>query len=244
VRIPGGGANCSFCHTAGGQHLASAQGSARRGVRRPVSRDLDFEHRRHRKVACTDCHESGSTHGVVRVARVQDCRSCHHTEQRIARTCDGCHTQQQVRFTRQVRRTLDIDVGNLVRPRRTLPFDHGRHLQVDCFACHPDGRAARRPAEADCSSCHEQHHRVEAQCSTCHLKPADGAHTRDAHLGCGGVGCHERATVAIQGVPRERNLCVTCHTDRVTHEVGSNCGDCHQLPKARQPRTRVVRMEW
>jgi hypothetical protein len=233
VRIPGGGANCNFCHEAGGQHPVSAR-DGRRGVRRPVSRAVTFEHVRHRSVECTDCHTTGVRHTELRVDRIQDCRSCHHTEQRVAKTCDGCHTNQQVRFTRQVTRTLKIDLGSLVRPRRTLPFDHGQHLSLDCFACHPDGSAARRPAEANCSSCHEQHHRPTANCLTCHETPRDATHTREAHLGCGGVGCHENAALAIRDAPRTRSICVTCHTDRVTHEVGSNCSDCHQLPKPRQ----------
>jgi hypothetical protein len=237
VRIPGGGANCNFCHTAGGAQPAA--NGAPRGVRRPVTAAVTFEHQRHARLTCTDCHPSGATHGVVGPTRIQDCRSCHHRD-RQALACTDCHSGSEVTFARRIVRTFNIRLGSLNRPTRELTFDHGAHTRVECSACHV-GAGASRKAQADCSSCHAQHHAGNVSCTSCHVTPASGVHDREVHLGCGGAGCHDQALPAIQAAPRVRNLCVTCHTTRVTHRVGLNCADCHRLPAARTQPARLSR---
>jgi hypothetical protein len=91
-----------------------------------------------------------------------------------------------------------------------------------------------KPKMAACSTCHEQHHQPTANCTTCHVTPAEGAHTRQAHLGCTGAGCHSGATPAIMEAPRTRQLCLACHTDRAVNHKPGNCADCHTLPKPRR----------
>jgi hypothetical protein len=236
VRIPGGGANCAFCHQGAGARPAATRAVP---ARRPVTAAVDFEHRRHARVSCTDCHPAGRTHGVVGVRQVQDCRSCHH-KARLAADCRGCHSARDLAFERQVDRTFRIRLGSLDGPRRTLSFDHGAHTGQECGACHVGAGVALRP-RADCSSCHDRHHTATANCTSCHVTPSPGVHDRQAHLGCGGAGCHEQAALVIQAAPRERGLCVTCHADRSVHKTGRNCADCHRLPPARPVLSLEVR---
>jgi hypothetical protein len=260
VRIVGGAANCAFCHTSGGARAGAelpkrtepagrvADPHARRPMdpgarpaaavpaptpaREPISLKAPFTHREHNRIACADCHPAGKTHGVIGPTRIQDCRACHHTETRVSE-CQSCHTRAETSFVRSVTRTMQIRIGRLDRPLRQLPFDHARHVAADCKTCHLDQGQARRTARANCSSCHEQHHQADRNCMACHRTPAAAVHSRDAHLGCGGVGCHENALPAIQQAPRTRTLCLACHTNQVEHEPAMNCADCHRLPAPR-----------
>jgi Ni/Fe-hydrogenase subunit HybB-like protein/Fe-S-cluster-containing dehydrogenase component len=234
VRITGGGTNCSFCHTRPG--VAPKADAARPAATRPVTMDLSFRHTTHDRLDCLSCHRSDIRHNVTDVRRLQDCRGCHHTP-RAAVTCTNCHQAgelQQVRRT--VRRTFNIRLGSLDRPTRMLSFEHGAHLTADCRTCHAPG-AANTPNLASCSTCHEEHHRPTANCLTCHESPAAGTHERTAHLGCGGVGCHDAAPAAIQEAPRTRLLCITCHTTQAADHRPGNCADCHRLPTPKARRT-------
>jgi hypothetical protein len=161
------------------------------------------------------------------------CRSCHHTE-RAGGSCLSCHDRKEVAAVQaQVTRALDISVGKLARPERVLPFDHARHLTQDCKTCHRGNGLELSAASANCSGCHTDHTRPDANCTSCHQQPPAGAHTREAHLGCGGAGCHQQAKASVLELPRTRSLCLTCHRDRADHEPGSKCADCHLLPHPR-----------
>jgi hypothetical protein len=195
-----------------------------------LTRDtLGFWHAQHRGVECTACHSVRDRHGALTVTSFRDCRSCHHTEP-VATPCSQCHDSSEVRrLSLAVSRVMDIRVGRLDRPRRTLPFDHDRHLQYDCQQCHTQG-LARSAAGLRCATCHEEHHRPTASCMSCHPAPAGDAHDLNAHLGCAGSGCHDAAPAAVQEVPRTRDFCLACHQDLVDHRPGRNCVACHALP--------------
>jgi hypothetical protein len=190
---------------------------------------LAFWHSQHRDVECTACHSVRDRHGAVTVTSLRDCRSCHHTEP-VATPCTACHDGSAVRrLTVQVSRVMDIRVGRLDRPRRTLPFDHGDHLTYGCGDCHTRGLALSA-AGLNCASCHLEHHQPTVSCMSCHPSPAAGAHGLDAHLGCAGSGCHEAAPAPVRAVPRTRDFCMACHQDLVDHRPGRNCVTCHALP--------------
>jgi hypothetical protein len=113
---------------------------------------------------------------------------------------------------------------------RPLPFDHGPHAREACVACHASG-PAQSAARVSCNNCHEKHHVPEANCRACHQQPPASAHTTRSHLGCNGAGCH--ATIPFRGVPRTRQLCLSCHQQLADHMTSRNCVDCHALPQAR-----------
>jgi hypothetical protein len=233
VRIPGGGANCSTCHQTGGI-MPARELTLQREVGRPVTVNVVFRHARHERLDCGSCHSTAQRHGATTVRRLQECRSCHHREP-VASNCVTCHTKDELRGVRStVERTFNMQIGSLNRPTRTLPFEHASHLTADCRTCHTGG-LAMTATQAGCSTCHEQHHQPTANCVTCHETPRADAHTRQAHFGCAGAGCHQATPAAIVEAPRTRQLCLSCHTDRAVGHRPGNCSTCHVLPKAKRP---------
>jgi hypothetical protein len=191
---------------------------------------LAFAHGDHDAVACGTCHGESARHGSVTVDGREDCRACHHTAP-VASDCTRCHVVGEVRATSfAVTKALDISIGSLDRPVRTIVFDHANHWRTECSVCHTGGPDLETAQGADCSGCHREHHEPTATCRSCHEAPAPGAHDRDAHFGCGGTGCHDPAPAGIRSAPRTRELCLSCHRDLVEHKVESNCVDCHVLP--------------
>lgn len=226
-RVSGGAATCGTCHVTGGSTVTSEGDESSR--RLPAG--LHFVHGDHGTVACGTCHGENALHGSVRVQGREDCRSCHHTAPLVS-GCTGCHVVEEVRETSfEVTKRLEITIGSLDRPIRTVVFRHSDHWQhTGCAVCHTGGIDLETAKGADCSGCHLEHHEPTAHCVTCHEVPAPGAHDRSAHLGCGGAGCHDRAPAGIRSAPRTRELCLACHQDLVDHKAGRTCVDCHVLP--------------
>jgi len=228
ARIPGGGDNCAFCHL-----MSHAGPTPPAEVWKTETGELlgaSFEHARHRAVACSGCHATGVHHGAMKVTKKEDCRSCHHTA-RAGVGCVYCHERSEVAAVQtRIRHRFDIQLGTVDPPVRDLPFDHGKHVRFACATCHTEGLGLRAGG-ASCSGCHEAHHQATSDCMQCHTKHVLGAHTRDAHLGCEGAGCHANVPAAIRSVPRTRTFCLVCHQDQVQHEPGGNCALCHVLPE-------------
>lgn len=235
VEVPGGGANCVACHRPG-VRMAEPRSYERHPLPgRPSALDLTFRHAQHRQTECQACHSSERAHGRTFIAGLRDCRSCHHT-QPIAGDCTSCHTRSELpSLQNRVTRTMNIRIGSLDLPRRQLPFDHAAHDRIECTACHTRGLALSA-AQTDCSSCHAAHHQPSVSCIDCHQPPAPSAHTRAAHLGCAGAGCHDAAPASVRDVPRTRPFCLTCHEDRALHKPEGNCAECHVLPRPRVAR--------
>jgi hypothetical protein len=176
-------------------------------------------HGSHADLRCAQCH-AASERATQRNVTAADCLACHHGAQQTA-TCTTCH---QVPAPRIVERTIRLGVWNAGRVRR-LPFDHARHEQERCEACH-ENRPSLAPTAA-CGACHEDHHRPDASCVTCHRPPSQGAHTLNAHLGCSGGGCH--SDPSIDAIAQTRPVCLVCHQQQQNHEVGKECAECHQV---------------
>lgn len=205
--------------------------SVARAAAQPGAQDATFRHGQHRDLDCLSCHSMDGAHGAVTVRTLDDCRRCHHTTP-TADDCATCHTDAGVgdrTFPTAV--TFELSVGDTVG--RTLPFDHADHGS-DCATCHTTGLGLAAD-DVDCTTCHAEHHEPDSACSTCHAPSPRPEHTVDAHLGCGGSGCH--ADPPFRGVPRERSLCLVCHVEQVDHQTDrpETCADCHVLPDARAP---------
>ncbi len=194
----------------------------------PAPIDTAFHHAQHTSVPCTSCHATDTSHGRIEVTTRRDCRTCHH-QAPLAANCAACHDDGGPAGAYRETRTMTLSV----RPspvQREFTFQHAPHKDVACATCHTSGLALSADSVA-CNQCHQEHHRADASCMSCHRQPPTSAHpVAEAHLGCGGSGCHD--PVPFQGVPRTRSLCLVCHQDKVDHKPGGNCADCHQLPHA------------
>ena len=181
-----------------------------------------FSHRRHREVSCKSCHSMERTHGELTVRTERDCQSCHHPAQPV-RECTACHSSTEIGDTRRVTQPVRLSVWEEARSR-PLPFDHDQHRTTRCADCHV--QPLTRAVERTCASCHAQHHQATVTCTSCHVPPKE-AHTRAAHLGCAGAGCHETKSVATLSATRA--TCLTCHAEMTRHRPGRECAACHQV---------------
>ena len=235
--------NCTACHTAHEfaaptdcmqchQDIHTRTAVTTMQVGRPRAEAMDFRHAQHRSVDCAACHQTTDRHGAVSITSFAECRDCHHTPP-VAQPCTRCHERGALTGSFDVAQTMRLSVAP--RPQtRTLPFDHARHLGEACSACHAPG-PAQSPANVSCRSCHQEHHRPDTDCMACHQTPPDGAHTLRSHITCTGAGCHQPSP--FDGAPQTRQVCLSCHTDLVTHMPGRNCVDCHIVPQSRQAAT-------
>ncbi len=176
-------------------------------------------HSMHSAIACTSCHAPVPVTGPVPTAA--QCAACHHAQTQSF-ACTTCHDAKS-------RGALDLTVTWQLsvwpQPRqRTVHFDHAWHTSQDCTTCHVN-RPAMVPTRA-CGSCH-QHHDGKADCRICHRSPPPGVHTLAVHNGCAGSGCHQSPPVRVATL--SRNECLLCHADRVNHEPGRACAECHML---------------
>jgi hypothetical protein len=235
---PGTLANCTACHAAHEFRAPTECAQCHRDIYshaplavarpgRPTADAIRFQHSQHRNVECTACHDTSRTHGAVTLTAFAECRECHH-QAPVATQCTRCHEQSELR--RPYRTAQVVRIAGRAPQSRQLPFDHGPHARENCNACHTPG-PAQSAANVTCTSCHEQHHRPEANCRACHQTPSPQAHTMASHQTCTGAGCHSPSP--LRGVPRTRQVCLSCHTDLVNHMPGRNCIDCHTLPAAR-----------
>lgn len=189
-----------------------------------------FSHRIHRSLPCASCHNSTQEHGAVLLHSVRDCQACHHAANRPWGTdCARCHSADNIPAQIAVPVTFRMSV--LPAPvDRTLSFAHAQHASLACAACHTQPVTL---APRSCDDCHADHHRGTVACADCH-HPALDTHTRLAHLGCSGSGCHTDA--AVLALEPSRNVCLACHQQQVHHEPGKECASCHAVDwMPRQP---------
>lgn len=204
---------------------------------RRSTRSESFPHFAHEELGCRVCHEAPRGHAVhqglqcaechrasARATRQslspEECMACHHSPERDI-PCSSCHDAPGPRTTSQ---QVRLAVWATAR-QRSLPFDHGRHAEVTCNACHQQ-RPSMAPTRS-CASCHEDHHRVDARCQSCHVQPSAGVHDAGVHLTCSGAGCHDAPDV--QAMAQTRAVCLVCHQAQERHEVGRECVECHQM---------------
>lgn len=206
------------------------QSSPRQSSPLRADRSEPFKHSRHRGLACTACHSAtGAVHGALLVRTKLQCETCHHGADPkgdgSAVTCASCHTSADLARA-PAQQTVDVKMSVYRTPKsRTLPFKHAWHTSQECVACHstPVTLAVAR----DCASCHADHHVGTSACITCHAGAKQAHRRQDVHQGCAGSGCHEdRSTLRLTAT---RNVCLTCHNDRVNHKIGRECAQCHAV---------------
>ena len=218
-----------------GAALPSAQAA-------PVT-DTTFRHAKHQEMECRECHEMQPTHGAFLIQDVSDCRSCHHTKERVDYDCAECHAVADMReVVYRVQRTFTLTVGDDPSDRE-LSFKHADHEERECAECHEEGPSYSVP-ELDCQSCHEEHHAITtSRCTSCHQEPPEGAHPLAVHQTCSGSGCHQESP--IESSPRSRVGCLWCHEDMADHEKPEEeCTECHSLSDAGALSRRTMDLLW
>lgn len=179
----------------------------------PVS--APFDHKAHKAVTCQLCHEKEDGQGELKVLTALNCNGCHHATS-TSKRCSACHTSGELK-------PVTLAAGS-----RSLTFAHSQHTTVTCNGCHTNN--ARMSATPSCASCHDDHHTALRSCTACHSNVKTiKQHTRSAHVTCSGSGCHK--TTVTGTLRTQRNVCLTCHSDKTDHETGGECAACHLFAK-------------
>lgn len=180
---------------------------------------------------CNDCHEEvkldvdegSGYHG--RIVGIKD------------RNCRSCHSDHLGR---------DADIVLLVP--HNLPHEQtdfalkGRHIGLNCSACHEDGKK-HREAKTECIDCHrddDSHDgNLEEKCQDCHSSfgwkeklefdhdktdfKLTGEHPKVKCLSC-------HPADRYKDIPKE---CVSCHSSNDSHrgDLGKKCDSCHTTEK-------------
>jgi hypothetical protein len=139
------GRSCDRCHQPGelaGPHAVTVSVSMTVWPA-PRPRTLSFEHGRHARIACADCHDDSLARTVEKT-----CASCHVDHHAASRTCTGCHQSALTGHTRAVHLTGCAGSG-CHAAERTAATNPVRSV---CVACHVS-QADHKPGR-DCASCH------------------------------------------------------------------------------------------
>jgi Class III cytochrome C family len=175
---------------------------------------------------CADCHKA--------IKQDIDRREGFHGKSELVKKseCVNCHAEHKGRDFKQA----------LIIP---LTFDHsatdyaldGKHANVECSACHKEGKKYSE-APNRCSGCHtDDPHRgsLGSDCQTCHSAadwkkiaaydhsktkfPLNGAHTKATCTAC-------HTGEFYKGLA---SSCYECHAVQDVHEArfGRACNDCH-----------------
>ncbi len=193
-----------------------------------------FSHARHHALPCLTCHSTSTGHGGLTFQPPRGCQICHH-QAPATNTCRTCHGADDL--APSIPESLSVQVGIRTPRVREAAFQHSAHDSVTCTTCHT-ARVSMAPAAAvvTCTNCHEAHHTQQRDCSTCHagasVRPAH-ARPVEGHRACDA--CHAPGTVAQ--LHPTRSLCLTCHTEQVSHFPERECTTCHLLepPDAYRP---------
>lgn len=137
---------CAQCHTGDarlGRTIAVAMPLklTQRGA--PASRTVAFDHRRHGKLDCSNCHVNRPD---VRTAA--SCTNCHQSHHEQASQCSACHGT-------------------------TAHDAHKAADHLNCTACHARQTVALlTPNRTFCVTCHADHkdHKPGRECSSCHMQ--------------------------------------------------------------------------
>ncbi|MBI5613240.1 MAG: cytochrome C [Gammaproteobacteria bacterium] len=180
------------------------------------------------KVKCRDCHSPGAKFRDA----PSDCHVCHKKDDihkgGLGKTCVNCHDDvswKNVRFDHS---------------KTDYPLD-GRHIDVECKACHVDNRYKATPK--DCYSCHrgdddKKGHkgRFGKKCQSCHVTEGwtltKFDHKRDTKYPLLGKHARAKCSACHTGDLYQQKLgtaCIACHERDDTHKgrFGKKCESCH-----------------
>lgn len=182
---------------------------------------------------CAACHANPRSYRDT----ARDCIGCHRRDDKhegqLGQRCESCHGESRWKDTR---------------------FDHtrarfvllGRHLALECAACHKSPRY--RDAARDCDGCHRKDDRHALKfgtaCESCHNARSwrlwtfdharrtpfalDGAHAKVACERCHAAPAPKGRPIADLG-----SGCLACHQREDKHDgaFGAQCERCHDTTR-------------
>lgn len=231
------GIECHDCHK---QSLFASMGQLFNFVFRDV--ETIEKHAEVPDELCKNCHESGSEKWI-QVANTQghklhseekgfQCTECHsksvHSFVPIADICTQCHTDQHIASDSMANMHCDTCHNYLVESEGEEGFHPSRQSCLDCHEALADSTISwptDAPMQFDCGTCHHPHDEFNqiVDCKSCHEPGL--LHLNVAHKATTCITCHQ----PHGWQQSSRDVCLTCHTDRVNHQEGINCNVCHQF---------------
>jgi hypothetical protein len=236
-RYKGTPTQCDSCHAPDDVH---------RGSRGP---DCGKCHTTQKWDAAKFDHEKETHFALLGAHREITCQACHKTgrmEDKIPKTCDGCHRADDHHAGR-----LGDDCGKCHGNDkwRDSMFDHtrdtryplvGKHEKVECHVCHT-ALVSGQKLPHDCHSCHRAQDvhagSLGTECEQCHQPSGwrgDTGFDHDLtdfplvglHVAVPCDGCH--ATRAYREAPKN---CFGCHQADDVHKggLGQECQKCHSF---------------
>ncbi|MBL9079779.1 MAG: cytochrome c3 family protein [Planctomycetes bacterium] len=245
---------CTECHddvhkTAFGRDCESCHGQQQPWREAPGFAHATFPLRdSHRKVACAECHATGTAHDVAALQQ----------QSLPARTCVECHADPhrseapkalQLAGTADCARCHDASSWGAAKPTAAQHEAFGfalrsAHATADCAGCHGSATVAPRwtglpPTVAACAVCHREtpHAAAVVATATAAVGPADGCADchRDADASFRGATMaplQHAATGFPLSVPHAAVECAQCHTgdawaQRFPGRTAAACRACH-----------------
>jgi len=232
--------DCIGCHRKDDKHEASL-GTACESchAEQDWKRATGFDHARTRfplrdahaarSVQCGDCHANPRSYRDT----ARECVACHRRhdkhEAQLGERCESCHGERSWKVARY----------DHARARFALL---GRHLALECKACHTSLRY--RDAARDCDGCHrkdDKHaQRLGTACESCHNARGWALWSFDhqrrtkyaldgAHLKAACEACHRAPAPRGQAIAAVGTTCIACHArdDRHDGGFGAQCERCH-----------------
>ena len=204
--------------------------------------------------ACEQCHYSGDPKWVQveqtagHKAHAEDqniaCQTCHglrlHEFTPSTEICVACHADH-VQGNAKAIKVPQMQELHCTECHEFLREDSPlRPTRETCLSCHqkvgpstvvfPD----KAPMFWDCRECHKPHDQSNpvVDCLSCHTTAkTEGLHGAKTHSESRCKSCHQ----PHQWTVSSREPCLSCHQDKVTHNEGINCADCHSQSQGNIP---------
>jgi len=232
---------CYACHRKDDKHLGAAGTDCVQCHSASDWKRVTFDHvatrypltGKHVNVACLACHTNNLYRGTP-----QDCNSCHKRDDKhngsLGPDCAGCHSAIHWR-----------QVGYGHSAAATAYPLTGKHVNVACVSCHPNGVYIGAPK--DCNSCHKKDDKHKGaqglDCAQCHgtadWKQVSEFHSQantpyplaGRHVGVSCADCHPNNV--FKSTPKD---CNSCHQKDDKHKgaLGLDCSRCHNVSDWRQ----------
>ncbi|MBF8267201.1 MAG: hypothetical protein HW388_709 [Dehalococcoidia bacterium] len=212
------------------------------------------KHARVKDESCEKCHESGNprwvqvaaTAGHVVHAEQENiaCVKCHgvtvHRFTPPGTICVLCHEDKPIAVSGMAEMHCTTCHEYLAEEVQQVVPDPDREehpllpTRKGCLECHQamTGQVVTWPKNAPmqftCWQCHQPHVQAKptVDCLSCHAEaPTQGLHAVTVHAAVTCQTCHQPHEWKME----TRSTCVTCHVDRVEHNVGTACALCHSF---------------
>ncbi|HWX91449.1 MAG TPA: cytochrome c3 family protein [Terriglobales bacterium] len=206
----------------------------------------------HQEVKCEKCHTADAT-GAPRYkglpfGKCDDCHADPHKGSFKDKSCASCHN------TNGWKKVSNAGLSNNFDHSKTKYPLVGKHLTVECEACHAKGDFKKELAFAKCTDCHKDDHNGQfakrpkgIECEQCHKvegwKPSlfdVKAHEKtdyplvDGHAMVKCAGCHVPKGKETQFTTVKFKRCTDCHKDEHNNQFAgkpyeNQCDQCHNL---------------